>query len=215
VERDATSLWHQTSDSARARTRLDLATVGDDACRETFGKLDAAGLAVAVWETTTDIGVPAFYCMVTDQRNATAHPGAGAGCHPAPEVALLRAVTEAVQVRTTYIAGSRDDLSPTEYRPAAIAKKLQRALKLMAPDRPARRFGQDTGARNESFEKDVTWLLTRLRSVGVKQVVAVDLSKPEFGIPVVRIVIPGLEGPDDHDDYLPGLRARALSEARP
>jgi ribosomal protein S12 methylthiotransferase accessory factor len=127
----------------------------------------------------------------------------------------LRAVTEAVQVRTTYIAGSRDDLSPAEYRPAAIAEKLQKALRLMEPDRSARKFGQDTGARNETFGEDVTWLLARLRSVGVKQVVAVDLSNPEFGIPVVRVVIPGLEGPDDHDDYLPGLRARALSEAQP
>ena len=37
-----------------------------------------------------------------------------------------------------------------------------------------------------------------------------DLSKPAFGIPVHRIVIPGLEGPHDHDDYHPGARARGM-----
>ena len=48
----------------------------------------------------------------------------------------------------------------------------------------------------------------------MKQVVTVDLTKPEFELPVVRVVIPGLEGPDDDDDYVPGTRARAVREHR-
>ena len=39
---------------------------------------------------------------------------------------------------------------------------------------------------------------------------AVDLTKPEFGIPVARLVIPGLEGVDESPDYLLGARARSV-----
>jgi ribosomal protein S12 methylthiotransferase accessory factor len=37
----------------------------------------------------------------------------------------------------------------------------------------------------------------------------VDLTQPAYAIPVVRVVIPGLEGPDDDPEYVPGARARA------
>jgi len=41
----------------------------------------------------------------------------------------------------------------------------------------------------------VEWELGRLRSAGVSEVVAVDLTRAEFAIPVVRLIVPGLEGP--------------------
>ena len=46
--------------------------------------------------------------------------------------------------------------------------------------------------------------------------VVVDLSKEEFSIPVVRVVIPGLEGagPDIYPPYRPGKRARARMGSR-
>jgi ribosomal protein S12 methylthiotransferase accessory factor YcaO len=53
---------------------------------------------------------------------------------------------------------------------------------------------------------DLAWMLDRLRAVGIEEVVAVDLTRPELGMPVARVVIPGLEGPDDHERYVPGPR---------
>ena len=44
-----------------------------------------------------------------------------------------------------------------------------------------------------------------MRAVGVQQVVVVDLTRPDIGLPVARVVVPGLEGPGGH---LPGARAR-------
>ena len=41
----------------------------------------------------------------------------------------------------------------------------------------------------------MAWELDALRSAGLGEVVVVDLTREEFGIPVVRVVIPGLEGP--------------------
>ena len=41
----------------------------------------------------------------------------------------------------------------------------------------------------------MAWELAALSSAGISEVVAVDLTREEFGIPVVRVIIPGLEGP--------------------
>ncbi len=65
-----------------------------------------------------------------------------------------------------------------------------------------------------SSQDAVAWLLDRLRSVGIRQAIAVDLTKPEFDVPVVRIVVPGLEGIDG-PDYVPGRRAAAMLAEAP
>jgi ribosomal protein S12 methylthiotransferase accessory factor len=214
VERDSTSLWHALDRPARGATRVDLDTVDDNPCRMMLDRLHDAGLGVAVWETSTDVAVPSFYCLVTDERPEIGHLGAGAGCHPARGIALLRALSEAVQVRMTYITGARDDLLPNEYTTSAIADKLGKARALMGFRAPARNFREIAGLDSETFEDDLVWVLARLRSVGLNEVVAVDLTRPEFGLPVARVVVPGLEAPDDHDGYVPGARAAALREPR-
>ena len=64
---------------------------------------------------------------------------------------------------------------------------------------------------SDTLREDVEWVLRRLRSAGIQQVLVVDLTKPELGLPVVRVVVPGLEGPDkgDRGGYVPGPRAHA------
>ena len=215
VERDATSIWNNLHPRRRDATRLDLGTVDDDNCIRVVERLDEAGFEVAVWDITSDVGIAAFYCLIVDRRDERAHSGAGTGAHSARGVALLRALTEAVQVRTTYIAGSRDDLRASDFTPAAIEEKLRRARALMASRGPQRDFRTIAGHDGESFADDLAWLLERLQSAGIDQIAAVDLTLPDLGLPVVRVAIPGLEGPDDHPRYLPGPRARAAGERRP
>ena len=57
-----------------------------------------------------------------------------------------------------------------------------------------------------TIEADLAHQLERLRAVGIEEAVAIDLTKPEFAIPVVRVVVPGLEGADESPDYLLGER---------
>ena len=214
IERDSSSLWHQLIRNRRTATRLDPDTVDDGNCRKTLDMLWRAGLTVVMWDTTTDVGVPSFYCVVMEDGGENAHMGAGAGCHPTRHIALLRALTEAVQTRTTYISGSRDDLKPEEYTPAGIREKYRFARAVSAGDAGHRDFRQIPTKESETFEADLRWLLDRLASVGIARVVAVDITKPEFELPVVRVVIPGLEAPHDEEDYVPGRRARAAREGR-
>ena len=126
----------------------------------------------------------------------------------------MRALTEAVQVRITYIIGSREDLLPYDYTQPAITVKLRNARSLMDTQGPRCDFRKVPTQYFEIFEDEVRWMLGKLQSAGAAQVVFVDLTQPELQLPVVRVVIPGLEGSDHHDSYVPGARARAAREGQ-
>jgi ribosomal protein S12 methylthiotransferase accessory factor len=212
IERDAVSLWHLQSAASRRDTGLALDSIEDQACREVLARFESAGIRIKVWEITSDIGVAAFYCLGVEQEGEFRQPADGSGCHPVREVALLRALTEAAQVRTTYIAGSRDDIDAEEYTPSYRANSLEQCLSIMACHQPRRFFREVPNHDGETFQADLDWVLERLQDASLTQVIVVDLSKPMFRLPVVRVVIPGLEGADETDDYVPGKRAQRLLE---
>ncbi|MGF1552993.1 MAG: YcaO-like family protein [Paracoccaceae bacterium] len=215
IERDALTLWNARSERAIAATRVDLDAVACPDCAMLLRRLRDARMAVAAWDVASDVGLPAYYCLIVDELSASGHSGAGAGCHPDAAIALARAITEAAQVRLTYIAGARDDLLPGEYAAEARTEKTERARRLMAlPDGGRRRVvPAPSGPGAETFEEELDAVLERLAGVGVERVVCVDLTKPEIGLPVARLVVTGLEGPDDHADYAPGARALARADA--
>lgn len=210
IERDATTLWNAAPDSV-AETGLDLASVTDASCRQVIEQIRAAGFDLCVWETTSDVAVASFFCQIVDLQDTRGHAGVGAGTHPCREIALLRALTEAVQVRTTYISGARDDLQPRDYASDVLAKRAWQAGRLRQAHRPVRGFAQVPQHLAASLDEDLDWLLSRLRAVALDEAIAVDLSRPELGLAVVRMAVPGLEGPDDNPDYRPGSRACAVA----
>jgi ribosomal protein S12 methylthiotransferase accessory factor len=214
IERDATTLWSLLDEDARRRTRVDLATVDDPDCRQVLDRYAEAGVEATVWETTTDVGVPTFLCQIGDRSPTPLRAlclAAGTGCHPTREVALLRALTEAAQSRLTFISGTRDDCTRDEYECLRSPDTVREYRAMVDMDGPRRRFGASPTFASDTFDEDLAWLLDRLAAVGIEQVVAVDLTKPEFRVPVVRVVIPGLEGPEHRlPGYVAGRRARRL-----
>ncbi len=215
VERDATSLWRCLDERSQLETRLDLDSVDDPDCRDVLERYERASITVGVWETTTDIGLPSFVCAVvecTEDPLRVLYTSYGMGCHPTRDIALLRALTEAAQTRLTYISGSRDDAFRRSY-------ELNRNPDVVRFDRaqllergPVRSFATVPTSDGDTLDEDVAWQLERLRSVGMPRVVVVNLTKPEFDLPVVRVVIPGLEGCDHAPGYTPGARAQAVLE---
>ncbi|MFP2912380.1 YcaO-like family protein [Pyxidicoccus sp. 3LFB2] len=217
VERDATALWHARGPRAQAGTRLELDSVEDPACREALEKYARAGVAVGVWETTSDVGVPAFTCSIIDREPEPQRPVAvagGMGCHPSREVALLRALTEAAQSRLTRISGARDDLHRKAYEAAKDGVAAERLRTRLREEPPVRRFQDVPSQDGATLEEDLAWVMGKLMAVGLSQVVAVDLTKPELGVPVVRVVVPGLEPTHEAPGYVPGPRARKVLEER-
>jgi YcaO-like protein with predicted kinase domain len=215
VERDAVALWAATPPDQRAP--LDLASVDDADCLMLLGKYAAAGIAVRVWDATSDIGIATFICEIRDlaasdetRRNSID----GWGCHVDRGIALARALTEAAQKRLTYIAGIRDDLPAAQYAREPGEEVADALLGALARAAKPSAFRDAPTFAAENLGDDLRFTLERLVACGIVRAVAVDLTRPEFGIPVVRLVVPGLEGHVRHPCYRPGARALAAAAAR-
>jgi ribosomal protein S12 methylthiotransferase accessory factor len=212
VERDAMTLWSFLDPASQASTAVDLATVVDPDCLHVVEKIEQAGLTVAVWETTSNVGIASFMSVISSRENDPMRripPASGTGCHPARSIALLRALTESAQSRLTRITGSRDDLGSDSY----ADERYDAAFDLVRgrfATAARRSFGDAPDRDGATFDGDVDWELARLRQAGILQVIAVDLTKDFFKIPVVRVVIPGLEGPPGLPHLVPGERVRSL-----
>ena len=216
VERDATTLWKLRKEE-KQNDRLDLDSVDAPICQEILRKLERAGLSVAVWDITSDIRIATFACSIVPRDdNALWHRAvaSGFGCHPAREIALIRALTEAAQTRLTLISGLRDDFRRDTYEelldPEVIGAARHRHLASTA----VRRFDDVPTQDGATFEEDVAWELKCIRKARGRQVVVVDLTKPEFALPVVRVIVPGLE-PILVSDYVPGRRAQGVIAEKP
>jgi len=105
--------------------------------------------------------------------------------------------------------GRRDDSVPESYDSAAKLARNRTALLWLAD--PVRLSFADTPSLSgATIDGDLERVLACLGGKGVTQVVAVDLTKPDIGLPVVRVVAAGLEGAyqGSGSDYRPGPRAR-------
>jgi ribosomal protein S12 methylthiotransferase accessory factor len=215
IERDATTLWIVADAAEREARRVDPASVADPGCAAVIEKFRAAGLVTAIWETTSDVGIASFFAWIMENdagAGGVARSAIGQGCHLHPEIALSRALTEAAQHRLTVISGARDDLGDAEYAaPDAELQAMRRALLLEG--RAPRLFGRAPRFESDDLRDDAAHILSRLQAVGVDEVFALDLTKSQIGVSVVRVVVPGLEGPHDHDRYAAGPRAQAVAAA--
>lgn len=210
VERDAITLWKLGSPATRDRRVLDRASIDDAACRSVLAQLATADLQAQIWDATSDLGIASFICLLVGRDGDNADPEFGAGCHPSRNIALLRALTEAAQARNTYIAGARDDYSVQLYSHPVRARRLAFCRRLLASAQQRRAFVDVPSFESSSIEDDMRWMLARLRAAGIDQVIVVDLTRDAIGIPVARVIVPGLEGmmEDEDGDYVPGPRAR-------
>jgi ribosomal protein S12 methylthiotransferase accessory factor len=119
----------------------------------------------------------------------------------------VRALTEAVQSRLTYIASSRDDLRDEDY--TVDAARIAGARRRILDRTGTRSFHQAPSFDAEAFEDDLRYLIARLANAGFAQIAMIELSRPEFEqIAVVRIVIPGLATLLEHPHAAPSPRTR-------
>ena len=117
-------------------------------------------------------------------------------------------MTEAVQTRLTYISGARDDLRRRDYFESEKQALVDLALDLQEQQNSGRYFADVPSATHADLATDRDYLLGRLRSVGLEQVIAIDLTNERFDIPVVRVIVPGLETDDELSRDRPVRRAR-------
>ncbi|MFJ4689199.1 YcaO-like family protein [Streptomyces sp. NPDC088789] len=211
VERDALTLWPERTPEDHQARRIDPTTVYDLTCRQLLKAYDDAAVNVALWDMTSDLGIPAFLCLISDRDRdewRRLYPSAGSGCHPHREIALARALTEAAQTRLTFISGAREDVRHSHYRRLRDTTDVD--VHWSKPRCHGRVFSAVTTHQTRTLREDVRCQLDQLRHHGAEHVVVVNLTRSEIDMPVVRVVIPGLEGLGSQPGYRPGPRLTAL-----
>lgn len=219
VERDALALWAARPDAEQDAAALDLGTAPAALRRELLDRFAEAGLLLRAFDATSDVGIAAVVCLVGDAEGGEGGALAelGAGCHPDPAVALARAASEAAQARLTRISGARDDLPAGAWRAQHRAERAEAADSwFRATAGASRSFSFLPDCATDTLAGDIAAMLALLDAAGLRRVTWVDLSRPELGLPVVRVVAPLLEGPPGRSGggYAPGPRARRVAAAR-
>jgi len=207
IERDALTLtFLPWKDGLTAPARVDTDSIADPMLRDLLDRIAAARAEILLFDCRIDTGVPVFAAVVRDLDDPNIGLYRGSGAHLDPVVAASRAITEAVQSRAVYIAGSRDDLFKQGHfylrhvDPLAVAASLMRDAALVP-------WSFDGTEATDTFEGDVGVLIEKLSAVGLKSVIVHDLTGPECPVSVLRVIVPGAEG--YHSDwYAPGLRAK-------
>lgn len=216
IERDAVTLAAVAPPISGGRVMVDSIDAPD--CVWLLDRFDQAGIDVSVWDVTSDLGLPTYKVSIADRNASDLSPafgGNGSGCHPDREIALIRALAEAAQSRVTCIAASRDDGTPDAYALgiSPSARRSQAAAGSLDADTETVRFSDRPSIVHDSVDEDVEWALDALTRAGIEQVLVVDLTRPEFRIPVVRAVVPGLESGGQLADTTYGRRAERAAAA--
>jgi YcaO-like protein with predicted kinase domain len=217
IERDAHTLDWARGLRRSLQGKVDLDTIVDPGLKALLDACFGADLDVAVFEMDSDTGVPTFRAGLVEREDMAPWRRMGiqwgCGTHLSPVVALSRAITEAAQARLTIIAGSRDDNPPTAYASSQEVRAAQSVRKTEFAAPAVRPFSKTARLREaDTFEQDLELLLEAVRATGAERAVVVDLSKSRIGIPVVKVVVPGLEGPPFVPGYVEGKRARRARE---
>jgi YcaO-like protein with predicted kinase domain len=156
-----------------------------------FEKFEQAGIEIISKDITSDIGVPVIASFSRDLFYPTMKPIDGFGAHLDPCVAMVRSLLEIVTTRAlflqkfgiegmiepiiAYLSDHGDNDDPRFYA------YNQKNLCDLEVD-----YSQD-------ILIDIENIIGKLRIRGLNQVIAVDLTRQDTGIPTVRMIVPGLE----------------------
>jgi ribosomal protein S12 methylthiotransferase accessory factor len=188
IERDAVTEWQAKGLLACMETTLDPDTVHFPWFRLWHERIAAAGATMRCYHVPSVTGTPVFACEINDTgKDGTPYRAIqGRGCHPLPEIALFKAVAEALQGRATYIAGARDDLLPSDYAPPASPAITIAFGMPLPPSMDGLEF-----ARVEPGSLGVDALALALEQAGYGRIAVVELARPQ-GLCVVRAFVCGL-----------------------
>ncbi|MGX1544211.1 TOMM precursor leader peptide-binding protein [Streptomyces adustus] len=193
VERDAVALWWYN------RTRqpaVDLAAFDAPYLDRLTAAYREIGREVWALDLTSDLGIP----VVAALSRRTDKPGEdivfGFGAHFDPRIALRRAVTEMGQMLPA-VAGARPDGSGYLLREPALLDWWQQVTAAgrswLRPDprqRP-RVPAHWNHTPRQDLRDDIDAIVELVRGRGMELLV-LDLTRPDIGLPVVRVVVPGL-----------------------
>ncbi|TCO53670.1 TOMM precursor leader peptide-binding protein [Actinocrispum wychmicini] len=188
VERDSVAIWWYNR-TKQAAVDLDaFAEPWVDELRDVY-----KGLNREVWvlDVTADSGIPTMVALSRRTDGDTEDIMFGFGAHLDPRVCLRRALTEMNQLMPVVTDGDYGWIEPEPvkwWQNATVANQPY-----LAPDRDVRPLTpQDYGyVSTPDLLDDVEFVRGRVESLGL-EVLVLDQTRPDIGLPVVKVVVPGM-----------------------
>jgi ribosomal protein S12 methylthiotransferase accessory factor len=192
VERDAWSIFE-----VRKKHKKEVICDGNQnkLINTLLSKFKEKGVDIKLVDLTADIKITTIAAVADDTiLKDPALLTMGVGTHLDPEIAVIRALTEVAQSRATQIHGTREDTTRAVFMRKAGYERMKRINKHWFGDYKDKiDLSQMENKSTASFKTDLEISLDEVRKTGIKQVFYVDITRPEIDIPVVRVIIPGLE----------------------
>ena len=190
IERDAWSMAEE-----RGRAAADVIVEEDSLPGQLLKKLEDKGVKIHLKDLTHDIGVPTIGAAADD--TVTKDPELltiGVGTHLNPEIACIRAITEVAQSRTTHKHGVKGNARLLKIANDMGYDKVKAVNTVWYRDLNEKVNLKDMKDLSTPYVlDDIEVVLDRLVSTGFDMVIVSDLTRPETGIPVVRMTVPGME----------------------
>ena len=189
IERDAWSLVEASRDTGSS-----VVNIGDEVCLGMQKKFADAQVDVLVRDITSDIGIPTMAAVADDVllRDPMLLT-IGIGTHTSARIAVMRALTEVAQSRLTQIHGAREDTTQAELRKRMGYDRAKRINAYWFKDNGVLDYNRIVSYDSDDFLTDIRFIIKALKKQELDRVIVVDLTREEIGIPVVRVIVPGLE----------------------
>jgi bacteriocin biosynthesis cyclodehydratase domain-containing protein len=191
VERDAIGIWWY---NRVRRPAVDLDTFDEPyfaAIRAEYARLSRD---IWVLDVTTDLGIPSFAALSRRIDQPEHRLVFGFGAHLDPRIGLLRALTEMNQclpwASLDLTPDSADDHGDDMKRWQRV-ETLETQPHLVPAHMPMRTASSYARQWSDDLRDDVRWCQGIVESKGLEMLV-LDQTRPDIGLPVVRVVVPGL-----------------------
>lgn len=217
VEKDAFCIFWNNNDIYQ---NVDITEFKNKKLCELVSKLYDKGIKFVIKDVTTDIGIPSYVALLDCRSIEQPAFVYGSGAHLDPEVAILRALTEAIQLRVSQMILLR-------YKPELRFKKVEGLgcdshdiiENMISPDsaeliEPI--FKDNNGKTSiNKYERYILTTLDECLQIAINKincagfdVLYKNIERESVGMPAVRVIIPGLQP----SNGLPSRRSDRLRE---
>lgn len=147
--------------------------------------IQGSNLDIKITYLPNPLNLPCFKAYIKQENQSTVFFGSAAHCDK--EIALSKAIIEAIQSRLTLITGTRDDILKESYTNKSSSNHKS---KFTRNTREAAQFAHIPSISFESVSDEYVWLIRKIKNLTNSEPLTVDLTKADLGIPVFFSVIP-------------------------
>ena len=199
IERDAHAITLKTQ---IIPPRIDNNSIKDPACRKIIDQCERKGVECYISNLTNDTGIYCFCATLKEKDHPWLYATAGYGAHLDPQIALRRALCESIQTRAVvmyfwygasteeekrhFLANSYISVPSAKFSPHVL-NQMGDAKNLISMDELS---NLSVGSAAGDMKKSISMLSDRLDKLNV---LVTDLTHPEIGVPVVRVLVEGLQ----------------------